>query len=88
MGWYNPPLRLPPALPPGPTPKRFPTTRVSAGADNRIQDLEAACWAHKEERAAPEVTYAHLNACRKALYEYVSLLEEMAGTKRTITRRF
>lgn len=72
------------------TPPAFPTIKVSVMADNKITALEAA---NREFESADgsrtNVHYGYLSTARKALYEYVEMLEEIVGIEEPLViKRF
>ena len=68
----------------------FEPVRVSAAAYNKIADLEQAMQRLLIAKTHPEQAeaYSVLNEARKALYMHVEALEQTAGIRRTVQKRF
>lgn len=74
-----------------PRPKpRFDVTVVSAGAHNKIADLEQAMQLLlvAPTEADKDSAYTYLNATREALYKHIAALEARLNVKRTVIKRF
>lgn len=67
-----------------------PSIFVTASADNKLADLEQAMqWMLLADTDdAKQKAYAHLGACRKAIYEHIENLEARCGERRTVLKRF
>lgn len=73
------------------TDKKFPLIRVSRTGHSKIQNLETAAMNManaKGDREATLAAFSLLSRQRKILYEYVEVLERLAGIEQPIVKRF